>query len=89
MPQKRFDSVLRHRMNLKNKHECRRIIRWFEILLPEEKEPKAIHHVNAKTSGFPDDFKIPVSDTQALCFSFSNSCVVPLMENGRTYSETS
>ena len=33
-----------------------------------------------KTSGVPDDFKIPVSDTQAYK-QFGNSVVVPLMEN--------
>lgn len=34
----------------------------------------------ARLQGFPDDFKIPVSDTQAYK-QFGNSVVVPLMEN--------
>lgn len=34
----------------------------------------------ARLQGFPDDFKIPVSDTQAYR-QFGNSVVVPLMEN--------
>ena len=34
----------------------------------------------ARLQGFPEDFKIPVSDTQAYK-QFGNSVVVPLMEN--------
>lgn len=34
----------------------------------------------ARLQGFPDEFKIPVSDTQAYR-QFGNSVVVPLMEN--------
>ena len=34
----------------------------------------------ARLQGFPDDFKIPVSDTQAYR-QFGNSVVVPLMED--------
>lgn len=34
----------------------------------------------ARLQGFPDSFKIPVSDTQAYR-QFGNSVVVPLMEN--------
>ena len=34
----------------------------------------------ARLQGFPDDFKIPVSDTQAYR-QFGNSVVVPLMAN--------
>lgn len=34
----------------------------------------------ARLQGFPDSFKIPVSDTQAYK-QFGNSVVVPLMEN--------
>ena len=34
----------------------------------------------ARLQGFPDDFKIPVSDTQAYR-QFGNSVVVPLISN--------
>ena len=34
----------------------------------------------ARLQGFPDDFKIPVSDTQAYK-QFGNSVVVPLLED--------
>ncbi len=37
----------------------------------------------ARLQGFPDSFKIPVSDTQAYR-QFGNSVVVPLMENVAT-----
>jgi len=42
----------------------------------------------ARLQGFPDTFKIPVSDTQAYR-QFGNSVVVPLMENvGRLIVQT-
>ena len=53
-----------------------------EILIAqEEKNPRRLTPREcARLQGFPDDFKIPVSDTQAYK-QFGNSVVVPLMEN--------
>ena len=56
--------------------------RFWEILIAqEEKNPRRLTPREcARLQGFPDDFKIPVSDTQAYK-QFGNSVVVPLMEN--------
>lgn len=53
-----------------------------EILIAQEgKNPRRLTPREcARLQGFPDDFKIPVSDTQAYK-QFGNSVVVPLMEN--------
>lgn len=53
-----------------------------EILIEQEgKNPRRLTPREcAKLQGFPDDFKIPVSDTQAYK-QFGNSVVVPLIEN--------
>lgn len=53
-----------------------------EILIQQEgKNPRRLTPREcARLQGFPDDFKIPVSDTQAYK-QFGNSVVVPLMEN--------
>ena len=53
-----------------------------EILIVQEgKNPRRLTPREcARLQGFPDDFKIPVSDTQAYK-QFGNSVVVPLMEN--------
>lgn len=53
-----------------------------EILIEQEgKNPRRLTPREcARLQGFPDDFKIPVSDTQAYK-QFGNSVVVPLMEN--------
>jgi len=53
-----------------------------EILIEqEEKNPRRLTPREcARLQGFPDDFKIPVSDTQAYR-QFGNSVVVPLIEN--------
>jgi len=53
-----------------------------EILIEQEgKNPRRLTPREcARLQGFPDDFKIPVSDTQAYK-QFCNSVVVPLMEN--------
>lgn len=53
-----------------------------EILIEQEKKnPRRLTPREcARLQGFPDDFKIPVSDTQAYR-QFGNSVVVPLMEN--------
>jgi DNA (cytosine-5)-methyltransferase 1 len=52
-----------------------------EILVPQEgKNPRRLTPREcARLQGFPDDFKIPVSDTQAYK-QFGNSVVVPLIE---------
>lgn len=52
-----------------------------EILIPQEgKNPRRLTPREcARLMGFPDDFKIPVSDTQAYK-QFGNSVVVPLMK---------
>ena len=53
-----------------------------EILIEQEKKnPRRLTPREcARLQGFPDDFKIPVSDTQAYR-QFGNSVVVPLMED--------
>lgn len=53
-----------------------------EILIEQEgKNPRRLTPREcARLQGFPDDFKIPVSDTQAYK-QFGNSVVVPLMED--------
>lgn len=53
-----------------------------EILIEQNKKnPRRLTPREcARLQGFPDDFKIPVSDTQAYR-QFGNSVVVPLMEN--------
>ncbi len=53
-----------------------------EILIPQEgKNPRRLTPREcARLQGFPDDFKIVVSDTQAYK-QFGNSVVVPLMQN--------
>ena len=53
-----------------------------EILIAQEgKNPRRLTPREcARLQGFPDSFKIPVSDTQAYK-QFGNSVVVPLMEN--------
>lgn len=53
-----------------------------EILIAQKgKNPRRLTPREcARLQGFPDDFKIPVSDTQAYK-QFGNSVVVPLMEN--------
>ncbi|MCD7852889.1 MAG: DNA (cytosine-5-)-methyltransferase [Oscillospiraceae bacterium] len=53
-----------------------------EILITQEgKNPRRLTPREcARLQGFPDDFKIPVSDTQAYR-QFGNSVVVPLMTN--------
>jgi len=53
-----------------------------EILISQEgKNPRRLTPREcARLQGFPDDFKIPVSDTQAYR-QFGNSVVVPLMAN--------
>lgn len=53
-----------------------------EILIEQKnKNPRRLTPREcARLQGFPDDFKIPVSDTQAYR-QFGNSVVVPLMEN--------
>lgn len=53
-----------------------------EILIVQEgKNPRRLTPREcARLQGFPDDFKIPVSDTQAYK-QFGNSVVVPLMED--------
>ncbi len=53
-----------------------------EILIAQEgKNPRRLTPREcARLQGFPDDFKIPVSDTQAYK-QFGNSVVVPLMSN--------
>lgn len=53
-----------------------------EILIEQEgKNPRRLTPREcARLQGFPDDFKIPVSDTQAYK-QFGNSVVVPLIEN--------
>lgn len=53
-----------------------------EILIAQEgKNPRRLTPREcARLQGFPDSFKIPVSDTQAYR-QFGNSVVVPLMEN--------
>lgn len=53
-----------------------------EILIEQEKKnPRRLTPREcARLQGFPDDFKIPVSDTQAYK-QFGNSVVVPLIEN--------
>ena len=53
-----------------------------EILIAQEgKNPRRLTPREcARLQGFPDTFKIPVSDTQAY-MQFGNSVVVPLMEN--------
>ncbi|MCD8389233.1 MAG: DNA cytosine methyltransferase, partial [Oscillospiraceae bacterium] len=53
-----------------------------EILIAQEgKNPRRLTPREcARLQGFPDDFKIPVSDTQAYR-QFGNSVVVPLMTN--------
>ena len=53
-----------------------------EILITQEgKNPRRLTPREcARLQGFPDSFKIPVSDTQAYR-QFGNSVVVPLMEN--------
>lgn len=53
-----------------------------EILIPQEgKNPRRLTPREcARLQGFPDSFKIPVSDTQAYR-QFGNSVVVPLMQN--------
>ena len=53
-----------------------------EILIPQEgKNPRRLTPREcARLQGFPDDFKIEVSDTQAYR-QFGNSVVVPLMAN--------
>lgn len=53
-----------------------------EILIAQEgKNPRRLTPREcARLQGFPDDFKIPVSDTQAYK-QFGNSVVVPLIEN--------
>ncbi len=53
-----------------------------EILIEQEgKNPRRLTPREcARLQGFPDSFKIPVSDTQAYK-QFGNSVVVPLMEN--------
>ncbi len=53
-----------------------------EILIEQEgKNPRRLTPREcARLQGFPDTFKIPVSDTQAY-MQFGNSVVVPLMEN--------
>ncbi len=53
-----------------------------EILIAQEgKNPRRLTPREcARLQGFPDDFKIPVSDTQAYK-QFGNSVVVPLMTN--------
>ena len=53
-----------------------------EILIEQEgKNPRRLTPREcARLQGFPDNFKIPVSDTQAYK-QFGNSVVVPLMEN--------
>lgn len=64
-----------------------------EILIEQEgRNPRRLTPREcARLQGFPDDFKIPVSDTQAYR-QFGNSVVVPLMENvaklivGKMYS---
>lgn len=56
-----------------------------EILIAQEgKNPRRLTPREcARLQGFPDSFKIPVSDTQAYR-QFGNSVVVPLMENVAT-----
>lgn len=56
-----------------------------EILIAQEgKNPRRLTPREcARLQGFPDTFKIPVSDTQAY-MQFGNSVVVPLMENVAT-----
>ena len=53
-----------------------------EILIAQEgKNPRRLTPREcARLQGFPDSFKIPVSDTQAYK-QFGNSVVVPLIEN--------
>ena len=53
-----------------------------EILVAQEgKNPRRLTPREcARLQGFPDSFKIPVSDTQAYQ-QFGNSVVVPLMAN--------
>ena len=53
-----------------------------EILIPQEgKNPRRLTPKEcARLQGFPDDFVIPVSDTQAYK-QFGNAVVVPLMEH--------
>ena len=53
-----------------------------EILIEQEgKNPRRLTPREcARLQGFPEDFVIPVSDTQAYR-QFGNSVVVPLMEN--------
>ena len=53
-----------------------------EILIEQEgKNPRRLTPREcARLQGFPDDFKIPVSDTQAYR-QFGNSVVVPLMSD--------
>ena len=53
-----------------------------EILIAQDgKNPRRLTPREcARLQGFPDTFKIPVSDTQAYK-QFGNSVVVPLMEN--------
>lgn len=53
-----------------------------EVLIAQEgKNPRRLTPREcARLQGFPDDFKIPVSDTQAYK-QFGNSVVVPLMED--------
>ena len=52
-----------------------------EILIPQkDKNPRRLTPREcARLQGFPDDFKIPVSDTQAY-MQFGNSVAVPLIE---------
>ena len=53
-----------------------------EILIAQErKNPRRLTPREcARLQGFPENFKIPVSDTQAYR-QFGNSVVVPLIEN--------
>ncbi len=53
-----------------------------EVLIPQKgKNPRRLTPREcARLQGFPDDFQIPVSDTQAYR-QFGNSVVVPLMQN--------
>ena len=53
-----------------------------EILIEQKgKNPRRLTPREcARLQGFPDDFKIPVSDTQAYK-QFGNSVVVPLLED--------
>ena len=49
-------------------------------MISRERIPVLTPRECARLQGFPDTFKIPVSDTQAYK-QFGNSVVVPLMEN--------